>query len=198
MVFKKAILISLLFVLPVVEAEFTAQINSGFDVIAGNSETLELTMTTDEKVKIHLSYDVKPDDVGFDVTFSENDFTFQGSKLIEVNISTSGMLSPDNYVISINYVYEKKGESSGSGTIVINDELDKPDENDDDEHSKSEDEQNETDKQNGTDNNSTDNEGRITDDDKEQNGFIYIIGFLVVLLLILILIWKRRKSKEEQ
>jgi len=211
---KQVILLSIFLILStvtIISADFNAEIDNDFNIVAGNSEILNLTLTSDEKATVHLSYNITPDDIGIQIIFSDNHFTFKGTKIIEIDIATHNLLAPDNYVISIDYSYEIEqptGGSGGSGTVIVGG----GDTDDSTEESTEDDNQtdNQTDKLDDTDDTDDSiNEGEEEEkkDDDGRDGILQFILSIRLILLILIVIgiciliaWsiiRRRKDNNE-
>jgi len=200
---KRATLLSICLILSTaitISADFNAEIDNEFNIVAGNSETLNLTLTSDEKATVHLSYSILPDDIGIQIIFSDNDFTFKGTKIVEIDIATHNLLAPDNYVISIDYSYEIEqptggsgGGSGGSGTVIVGggDTDDTDDSTDEDQTD------NQTDEPDDTDDDST-NEGDEGEkkDGEDEDGLLLSIGIVIGIVGICILLaWDMRKKE---
>jgi hypothetical protein len=203
---KRTILLSICLILSTaitISADFNAEIDNEFNIVAGNSETLNLTLTSDKKATVHLSYDIAPDDIGIQIIFSDNDFTFKGTKIVEIDIATHTLLAPNNYVITINYDYEVEqltgsGGSGGSGTVIVGggDTDDSTDSTDDSEQDNQTD--NQTDEPDDTDDNDSTNEGDEGEKKDGEDGFpmLLLIGIIIGSLIVCILFaWKRRKEE---
>lgn len=204
---KRTILLSICLILSTaitISADFNAEIDNEFNIVAGNSKTLNLTLTSDKKATVHLSYDIAPDDIGIQIIFSDNDFTFKGTKIVEIDISTHNLLAPNNYVITINYDYEVEqptgsGGSGGSGTVIVggdtDDSTDDSTEQDDNQTDDETDDTGNTDDTDDTDNST--NEG--DEGEKKDDGFpmlLLLIGIIIGSLIVCILFaWKRRKEE---
>lgn len=192
---KKTVVIVLCLILSTatVSADFNVQIEDGFNIIAGNSETVNLTLTSDKKVTVHLSYNITPDDVGFNITFSDNDFTFKETKIIKINISTDIYLEPISYTITYKYKYKieeptTNHKSSGSGIIIVKDDATDDSDNNEEEQS------NDT-----NDTNDTEDDENLTSYKKKEdnNIFLPLIITFIISVFIVFIIWYRRKKKDK-
>src|SRR6056297_913580 len=85
------------------QATFTAEVEETPDLIAGCIETIDVTFESDNKATVWMSYNIRPSEEGMTITFSEDSFTFKGTKTIEATIQTSPALMPDEYTIQIDY-----------------------------------------------------------------------------------------------
>ncbi len=180
----------------------TATIDENIDIIAGDSKTINITFNAEKKTTISLNSNVLPSSEGFYITFSENDVTFKGNKIIQSTINTSPALMPDDYQIIIEYSYQEKETSkSGSGTVIISD----------DEKSDSSDEETEGGK-NGEGNGGNEGEDEVEEDEEDDeqkegeiNGknddfipvMIYFIPAVIILLLIILYFIIKRKKHQE-
>jgi hypothetical protein len=86
-----------------------------FEIIAGCSTSFKICFSSDEERSV--SFD-EVDIEGFDIVFSENRFSFIGSKNISVDITADIALAPGEYDIELPFTHWTE-DKKGSSTIYI-------------------------------------------------------------------------------
>ena len=180
------------------------------NLVAGETVTTNITISTNKLTTINLGATVLPDGDGFNITFSKNNFELSGTETITVTIKTSINLIPDTYTINLWYdaedVQESTTKKQSGGTITISTE---PDDVEDEENTDSDEE---PDNQESEDENKDDEpaseqqdeqEDEITNKDKsekkqETNPLHVLIISLIISIsgYIIYVMYKKRKEKK--
>lgn len=172
------------------------------DIVAGSTTNTTLTFASDKQATVEVAAIVQPDDVGFNITFSERTFTFTGTHTIIATIHLVPYVAPQEYTITFTYSYTLKSSnehSSGHTTPITTTPVTDTDEDDSptDENDTTPSNGNDTVPDDQPDNNTTDNTSPAADDDNREYPpllLLFSVAILILIILFLLIVYRLRKA----